>query len=130
MSDFATRLRELRKSNNVSQQKLSKYLNFGYTAIANYESGRNQPSLDTVKKIAQYFGVTVDYLIGASDYPRRENDITDKESELLGIFRRINEEEKEALLKIISQHISIGNRNIIILFAVFRILDMHLFVVR
>lgn len=130
MSDFATRLRELRKTNNVSQQKLSKYLNFGYTAIANYESGRNQPSLDTVKKIAQYFDVTVDYLIGASDYPRRENDITDKESELLGIFRRINEEEKEALLKIISQHISIGNRNIIILFAVFRILDMHLFVVR
>ena len=48
MSDFATRLRELRKSNSVSQQKLSKYLNFGYTAIANYESGRNQPSLDTV----------------------------------------------------------------------------------
>lgn len=101
MSDFATRLRELRKSNNVSQQKLSKYLNFGYTAIANYESGRNQPSLDTVKKIAQYFDVTVDYLIGASDYPKRESDITDKESELLGIFRRINEEEKEALLKII-----------------------------
>lgn len=130
MSDFAQRLRELRKGNNISQKKLSNYLNFGYTAIANYESGRNQPSLDTVKKIAQYFNVTVDYLIGASDYPRREQDITEKESELLGIFRRINEEEKEALLKIISQHISIGNRNIIILFAVFRILDMHLFVVR
>ena len=102
MSDFATRLRELRKSNNVSQQKLSKYLNFGYTAIANYESGRNQPSLDTVKKIAQYFGVTVDYLIGVSDYPRRENDITDKEAELLGIFRKINEDEKDALLKIVN----------------------------
>ena len=102
MSDFATRLRELRKSNNVSQQKLSKYLNFGYTAIANYESGRNQPSLDTVKKIAQYFGVTGDYLIGASDYPRSENDITDKEAELLGIFRKINEDEKDALLKIVN----------------------------
>ena len=102
MNDFATRLRELRKSNNVSQQKLSKHLNFGYTAIANYESGRNQPSLDTVKKIAQYFGVKVDYLSGASDYPRRENDITDKEAELLGIFRKINEDEKDALLKIVN----------------------------
>ena len=102
MSDFATRLRELRKSNNVSQQKLSKYLNFGYTAIANYESGRNQPSLDTVKKIAQYFDVTVDYLIGASDYPRSEKDITDKEAELLKIFRRINDEERDALLKVVN----------------------------
>lgn len=102
MSDFAQRLRELRKGNNISQKKLSNYLNFGYTAIANYESGRNQPSLDTVKKIAQYFNVTVDYLIGASDYPRREQDITEKEAELLGIFRKINDDEKDALLKIVN----------------------------
>lgn len=102
MSDFATRLRELRKVNNISQQKLSSYLNFGYTAIANYESGRNQPSLDTVKKIAQYFDVTVDYLIGASDYQRRGNEITEKEAELLEIFRRMNEEEKDALLKVVN----------------------------
>ena len=102
MSDFAQRLRELRKGNNISQKKLSNYLNFGYTAIANYDSGINQPSLDTVKKIAQYFNVTVDYLIGASDYPRREQDITEKEAELLGIFRKINDDEKDALLKIVN----------------------------
>ena len=102
MSDFAQRLRELRKDNNISQKKLSSYLNFGYTAIANYESGRNQPSLDTVKKIAQFFGVTVDYLIGASDYPRSEKDITEKEEELLMIFRRINDEERDALLKVVN----------------------------
>ena len=102
MSDFAQRLRDLRKENNISQKKLSNYLNFGYTAIANYESGRNQPSLDTVKKIAQYFGVTVDYLIGASDYPRSAKDITEKEAELLEVFRKINDEERDALLKIVN----------------------------
>ena len=102
MSDFAQRLRELRKDNNISQKRLSNFLNFGYTAIANYESGRNQPSLDTVKKIAQFFGVTVDYLIGGSDYPRSEKDITEKEEELLMIFRRINDEERDALLKVVN----------------------------
>ena len=101
MSDFAQRLKELRKDNNISQKRLSNFLNFGYTAIANYESGRNQPSLDTVKKIAQFFGVTVDYLIGASDYPRSEKDITAEEAELLEIFREIDGEEREALKKVI-----------------------------
>lgn len=100
MSDFASRLRELRKKHTVSQQKLSSYLNFGYTAIANYESGRNQPSLDTVKKIANYFDVTVDYLIGISDNPKNENEISEKEAELLWIFREIGDEDKAAVLKI------------------------------
>ena len=102
MNKFPERLKELRKTRKINQQALSKHLNYGYTAVANYESGRNQPSLDTVKKIAQYFDVTVDYLIGASDYPRSEKDITDKEAELLKIFRRINDEERDALLKVVN----------------------------
>lgn len=99
MSKFANRLRELRKEKNVNQQKLSNYLGYGYTAIANYESGRNEPSIDTICKIADYFDVTVDYLIGHEDNPKRVDAISKAESELIMRFRNMDNEDQRILLE-------------------------------
>lgn len=52
MTDFPRRLRRLRKSRNINQARLAKMLGYGYTAIANYESGRNEPSLGDLCRIA------------------------------------------------------------------------------
>ena len=41
----------------MTQVKLGEMLNYGYTAIANYESGRNQPSIPDLKKIASIFNI-------------------------------------------------------------------------
>lgn len=101
MSRFPERLKELRKSRNISQQKLGAYLNYGYTAIANYESGRNEPSFDTLIKIAAFFSVTVDYLIGVSDEPRIMNDLSISEVQLLEIYRRLNEENRQIIMEMI-----------------------------
>lgn len=62
--DFKTRLKHLRKEKKITQGTLAKALNYGYTAVSNYESGRNEPSINDLIKIAEYFGVTVGYLIG------------------------------------------------------------------
>ena len=43
--EFKDRLKMLRKERRLTQVKLGEMLNYGYTAIANYESGRNQPSI-------------------------------------------------------------------------------------
>ena len=43
--EFKDRLKALRKEKKLTQVKLGEMLNYGYTAIANYESGRNQPSI-------------------------------------------------------------------------------------
>lgn len=67
MSVFSNRLRMLRKSRKVSQTHLAKALGYGYTAIANYESGRNEPSLGDLRRIADFFDVSVDYLLGRTD---------------------------------------------------------------
>ena len=99
VSEFAKRLRELRKDKNVSQKKLSNYLGYGYTAIANYESGRNEPSFDTLCKIAGYFDVTVDYLIGKEDNPLREDTISKIESELVLNYRKMGKEDQRILLE-------------------------------
>ncbi|WP_458407190.1 helix-turn-helix domain-containing protein [Anaerotignum sp.] len=101
MSRFPERLKELRKSRNISQQKLGAYLNYGYTAIANYESGRNEPSFDTLMKIAVFFDVTVDYLIGLSDEPMIMNTISISETRLLEMYRKLNEENKQIIMEMV-----------------------------
>ena len=63
-SDFAKNLRALRHSRRVTQAELAKTLGYGYTAIANYESGRNEPSISDLIRLADYFQVSLDALVG------------------------------------------------------------------
>jgi len=99
MSKFPERLKDLRKTRGINQTELSAYLNYGYTAIANYESGRNEPAIDTLSKIAEYFDVTVDYLIGKEDDPKRMDGISKPEAELIMSFRTMDNEDKKILLE-------------------------------
>ena len=66
MSDFAKNLKRYRKEHGYSQAELGKMVNYGYTAITNYESGRNEPSFDTLIELARILNVTTDELIGAT----------------------------------------------------------------
>ena len=58
------RLKELRKEKKITQVKLASKLHYGYTAIANYESGRNQPNIRDLTKLANTLNVSIDYLVG------------------------------------------------------------------
>ncbi len=64
---FAKRLKELRKERNLTQTEVGEYLGYGYTAITNYESGRNRPSYEELIKLCVLVHVSADYLIGHSD---------------------------------------------------------------
>lgn len=65
--EFQERLRTLRKEHNLTQKTLAEHLNYGYTAISNYESGKNKPSINDLKKIASFFNVSLDYLLCVND---------------------------------------------------------------
>ncbi len=97
-NQFRTRLKELRKEKKIIQTKLGKHLGYGYTAIANYESGRNEPSLDTLVQIANIFDVSIDYLLGNDETALFMDSISPEEKEMLRFYRRLQEKEKEALL--------------------------------
>ena len=58
------RLKELRKNKNVTLQKLADYLHIANSAISQYENGHREPSFEIVAKIADYFNVSIDYLLG------------------------------------------------------------------
>lgn len=61
---FAQNLRKYRKFRGMTQEALAKELHYSYTAIANYESGRNEPSLSDLCRLADILGVSTDALLG------------------------------------------------------------------
>lgn len=60
---FSQRLKELRELYKVSQADLARYLNLNRAQVSNYEKGASKPSLDVIENIADYFGVSIDYLL-------------------------------------------------------------------
>ena len=69
MSKFAERLKELRIENNLTLKQLSKELGgkISSSAIQFWEAEKRIPNFDMVILIAQYFGVSTDYLAGLED---------------------------------------------------------------
>ncbi len=63
------RLKELRKAKNISQLKLALDLNMNQNSISRYENGEREADYNTLIKIADYFNVSVDYLLGRTDNP-------------------------------------------------------------
>lgn len=63
------RIRELRKQRNITQLKMAMDLHTTQNAISRYESGEREPGIGELVKIADYFGVSVDYLLERTDNP-------------------------------------------------------------
>lgn len=63
------RLRELRKNKGLKQRELGKLLSLSGVAISLYETGKRQPDTETLRKLANFFGVSTDYLLGETDDP-------------------------------------------------------------
>lgn len=80
------KLRELRKKNHVTQAKLANYLNLDASSVAKYESGKVTPSPDILLKIAQYFDVSVDYLLGKDSDSSRSNEDAELEKFQFALF--------------------------------------------
>lgn len=61
------RLRELRKSKGISLKELGAIIGVAESTMSLYESGKRQPDYETLLKLAEYYGVTVDYLLRGSE---------------------------------------------------------------
>lgn len=101
------RIKELRTKQKVSQQQLAEHLQITQQAVYKYEHVFSEPDIDTLIECARYFDTTVDYLIGATDYPHlivnHEASITSKENEILKYFRALNDRSQELILELIQE---------------------------
>ena len=69
MDILSKRMRDLREDRDMLQGALAQALDLSQSAISNYECGR-EPPLDVIFKYADYFGVSVQYLLGLTNEPR------------------------------------------------------------
>lgn len=60
---LAEKIKNLRKSKKITQEQLAQIIGVERSSIGKYETG-TQPSTDIIARIADYFGVTTDYLLG------------------------------------------------------------------
>ncbi len=63
------RLKDIREDRDITQQQIADYLHVKQNTYSQYESGKRQLPVDIVIALAQYYGVTTDYLLGVSDIP-------------------------------------------------------------
>ena len=71
MGKINDRIKLLRTSNGVTQKQLADILGVAEVSLQRFEYGSARPSLDTLISLADYFNVSLDYLVGRSDDPVR-----------------------------------------------------------
>ena len=64
--DFGAILKKLRKRNNLTQSELGSRVGLSKAVVSKYENGLGYPTFDVLIRLADYFGVTTDYLLGVS----------------------------------------------------------------
>lgn len=85
---FAKRFKELRITMGVTQTEVSAFLGITKATVSYYESGKRMPSNAMIRKIANYFKVPIDYLLGMDYIMEDANDEYLKDETLLRIIRR------------------------------------------
>ena len=66
---FIERLKKLRKKEKLTQKDIATFLNISQPAYQQFESGKKKMNLETMEKLADYFNVSIDYLLGKTDIP-------------------------------------------------------------
>lgn len=96
--NFGERLKELRNKRSISQSKLAELTNLHYTQIGRYEKSKSLPSSDILKKLAEIFSVSIDYLIEGTTEDTAKSFIHDRD--LLKQFKEIealDQKDKETV---------------------------------
>ena len=96
------RLFELRNEKGLSQRQLAKIFKISQSTYNNWENAKTQPTIESLIAIADYFGVTLDYLVGRE----REDGVVevvsdDKEKTVIERYKRLSPEQQTAMTEFI-----------------------------
>ena len=97
---FAERVKKLRIEKKMTQQELGNVFGLTSTGVSYWESGKAIPNREMMNKLSNFFGVTIDYLIGKDDI--------DENNEGMILFRKaeqVNESDKKKMYNIINSTI-------------------------
>ncbi len=91
------RLKELREIKKITQSKLAREINMPLITYTKYENNIREPKLEILIKLANYYGVTLDYLVGR-EFNNEFGYLGEDEKELLKAYRTLNRDNKFKLL--------------------------------
>lgn len=101
---FSELLKRLRTENGVTQPQLAEALGVSKGNVADWETGKSLPGYKAIIKLAKYFDVSADYILGLSALPKTPtdagNNVLGGEQALLDIYRMLDAHDKEELFQI------------------------------
>lgn len=96
MKLLGDRINDLRLEKGITQLELAKYLYIKRNTLSQYENNRRIPSIDTIKKIANYFNTSIEYVLGVTDLRISP---TDKKIEVfLNLFVKLKPTDQEEII--------------------------------
>ena len=100
---ITTRLRQLRDRIGVNQDVVAEACDISRVALTRYENGQRVPRAQIAARLADYYGVTVDYLLGRDDVlaPSQENAPADMRAEAKALLEDMTDDEYERALAVL-----------------------------
>lgn len=104
-------LKKLREERGLSQQNLAEKIGISQQSIYKYENKKAEPDISTIIKLADFFGCTVDYLIGKTDadviftteISGNNQSMTSIDLYYLNLFKRVSSEAQKAIILLLEQ---------------------------
>lgn len=93
-----SKLKDFRKKLNITQKEIASQLGVSFQTYSSWETERTEPSAEMLKKLADFFGVTVDELLGRSSEPQLFDNARVDRPEILDIWDKLTREQQENVL--------------------------------
>jgi transcriptional regulator with XRE-family HTH domain len=101
--NMGQRLRELRLRRKISQEEVARHIGITRSAYSHYEINNRQPVYETLIKLAAYFDVSLDYIIGgAHSNAKAELPFTSDTREILSLFQHMSQEQRKKSITLIN----------------------------
>lgn len=108
---MVSKIKKLCEENNMNLTVLERELGLSKSSIRLWD--KNTPSVEKAQKVADYFGVTLDYLVGATDDPHSYAEITEDEKAFYDAYTKASQSDKatvQSMMKIINKLLGVDEK--------------------
>lgn len=106
------RLRELRREKHLYQKDIANYLNISTSAYGYYEQGKRNPDSETIKKLADFYNVSTDYILGRTDIKEEYTGLSNDSNEEITPFKNYKTVEQKIRKRLINEKILLDDESI------------------
>ncbi len=111
--DFGQRLKSLREEKKITQDELAIHIGVGRPTIAGYETKGKQPSFEILEKLADFFGVSIDYLLGRTNDLNYKDMVFDNDIALLiKHYKSLPDEMAKIMTSVVDKFYLLINRDV------------------